>query len=181
MSDPPKNQRRRWPVTTLTVLAVTAAVTVSQLWSPAVVLAFMRVPNEIGKQEYWRLITSLLVHDEGWWQIVFNLSLLLVAGTWMERLVGCAEWLLLYFAAGLLGQVAGLFWQPSGAGNSVAVCGLLGALACWMLQSNRLQLRFGGAVILLGGAFLTYSRDIHGPPILLGSTLALLRPWSRGS
>jgi rhomboid protease GluP len=165
---------RKWPVTTLAVLTVTAAVTASQLWIPSVLPTFKRVPNEIADGEYWRLGTSLLVHDGGWRQIVFNLSLLLVAGVWTERLVCAGEWLLLYFAAGISGQVAGLFWQPSGAGNSVASCGLVGTVACWMLRSPRPPFRFGGALLLLGSGFLVYFRDIHGPPLLTGATLALL-------
>ena len=174
MSHSDKGAAHQWPVTTLAVFAVTAAVTASQLRIPSLVPALQRFPNEIAHREYWRLITSLLVHDEGWRQVVFNLIMLIVAGTWAERIFRGREWLLLYLSAGILGQVAGLYWQPRGAGNSVAVCGLVGAVACWMLRSTRLQFRFGGALLLCGGALLTYLRDIHGPPLFLGAAIAQL-------
>jgi hypothetical protein len=37
--------------------------------------------------------------------------------------------LVCYLAGGLTGQLFGLAWQPVGGGNSVAICGLAGALA----------------------------------------------------
>jgi hypothetical protein len=38
-----------------------------------------------------------------------------------------------YFGAGLAGELAGYAWQPRGAGNSVAICGLAGALVVALL------------------------------------------------
>jgi hypothetical protein len=58
-----------------------------------------------------------------------------------------------YLGAGLTGQVAGVFWQPVGAGNSVAVCGLAGLLA-WSLCHERMPGWGGSAVALWLGALL---------------------------
>ena len=39
-----------------------------------------------------------------------------------------------FFAGGISGNVIGYFWQPYGAGNSIAFYGLLGLLAAWLLS-----------------------------------------------
>jgi hypothetical protein len=41
-----------------------------------------------------------------------------------------------YLGAGLVGELAGYVWQPRGAGNSVAICGLAGALTVALLEGR---------------------------------------------
>jgi rhomboid protease GluP len=90
----------------------------------------------------------------------------------VERIFGGRRWLVLYFAAGVTGEIAGFAWKPRGAGSSVAICGLVGALGAWLLRnSSPIQSRFGGVVILTGAAILTALRDLHGPPLLMGIAL----------
>ena len=54
-----------------------------------------------------------------------------------------------YFGAGIVGGLVGYAWQPVGAGNSVAVCGLAGliAVACWRRDAR--QPAFGAFALLL--------------------------------
>src|SRR5690606_23651179 len=76
--------------------------------------------------EWWRFVTTWLVLTEGWAQIAVNSIGLLILGTLAERSQGRLWWLVAYVVAGLAGEIAGLFWQPVGGGNSVAICGLIG-------------------------------------------------------
>jgi rhomboid protease GluP len=81
----------------------------------------------------------------------------------------------------LFGEVAGLAWHPSGAGSSVAVCGLLGALAIVLWRRvQTLGARVGASILIAMGAALTLSADLHGPPILAGAIVALVLHRSAG-
>ena len=82
--------------------------------------------------EWWRVVTALFAYDDGPVQklgIVFGV---LALGIVAERKIGTVEWLIIAFVSGLAGQIVGLWWQPVGAGSSVAVAGLLGATATWL-------------------------------------------------
>lgn len=163
----------RLQVATLSILLVTGVLTGLQFAFPQVLAALMRTPAAITNHEWWRFVTPLFVHDEGWKQIAFNFPALLIIGTLTEHLFGSRQVLFLYFVSGFVGEIAGLAWNPYGAGASVAGAGLLGALAFWMLAKNRTPpAMFGAIVILAGAAILTGIKDLHGPPILAGAALA---------
>jgi rhomboid protease GluP len=171
-----------WPVVTISVLAVTACFTAAQFIWPTVLETLCRDGPRFHSGQYWRLITPILVHDEGWRQIVFNFTAIAIIGSIVERIYGPWRWMLFYLAAGLAGEVAGYFWQPQGAGASVAGAGLLGALLIWLVARPRLPLpaRLGGVFGLLAAATLTVLHDIHGPSILGGTALAsefAIRHW----
>ena len=161
------------PVATLSILLVTGVVTGLQFAFPQVLTALMRTPAAVTDHEWWRFVTPLFVHADGWKQITFVFPAVLIVGTLAERLFGSRQLLLLYFVSGFIGEAAGLAWQPYGAGASIAGAGLLGALACWMLAKNRRPPAMLGAfVILAGAAILAGMKDLHGPPILAGAALA---------
>ena len=163
------------PWATITVLSITAVATAAQFAHPAVLSTLERTPEALQRHQYWRLITPLLVHSDGWTQIAFNFSAIAITGYFAERIFGPRLWLVLYFLPGMLGEIAGYVWQPSGAGASVAGAGLLGALAIWTWQSVRVpQARFGSLVILAGAIVLTGTHDIHGPPLLAGACIAFV-------
>jgi rhomboid protease GluP len=167
--------RRRISVATLTVLAITGLLTSLQFVFPEILTALRRNPEALHAGEWWRIITPLFVHAEGWPQILFNFTAIAIVGTIVERLYGSRLWLLFYFAGGLTGEIAGYAWKPHGAGASVGGAGLLGALATWLLsRKTPLQPRIGGGLLLLGAVVLTAFRDLHGPPILLGAGVAAL-------
>jgi membrane associated rhomboid family serine protease len=120
----------RLPVLTGAALALTGAVSIAGLVAPSLVDALGREPVALSEGQLWRLLTSLLVQDGGVPGTVLNLVGLAVLGALVERRVGRGWWLAGYLGAGLVGEVVGWAgWQPSGAGNSVAVCGLAGVLA----------------------------------------------------
>jgi len=157
---------------TIVVLLLTGVVTSSQFYLPSVLPLLERTPTALHNHEWWRLITPLFVHSDGWRQIAFNFAAIVVVGTFVERILGRWPWLLLYFTCGFIGETAGYAWKPSGAGNSVAGAGLLGALAIWLVtQTKTVQGKSGGAILLLGGAILTCAKDLHGPPLLAGAVM----------
>jgi membrane associated rhomboid family serine protease len=124
---------RRWPIATVSVLAVTVVVTVLQFPFPAVRLALWRDPAALAAGQWWRLVTALFVQYDPWWQIVIVFALIAGIGAIAERLFGPGRWLLLYVGCGVVGQAFGFRWQPYDAGASVAGAGLLGAVCAWLL------------------------------------------------
>ncbi len=62
---------------------------------------------------------------------------------------------MLYLAAGIVGELVGLEWQPHGAGNSVAALGLVGALVVDALRGRDpalLPLGYATVVLVILGA-----------------------------
>jgi rhomboid protease GluP len=166
--------QQRPPYATLAVFILTAICTAFEFTRHSVVPALERTPAALASHQWWRLITPLFVNPEGWRQIAVNFTALAILGTIVERRFGAARWLILYFASGLVGELAGYAWKPLGAGSSVAIAGLLGALAAILAWAAAPQGRVGTAMILGGALVLCYFRDMHGPPILIGFALAAL-------
>ena len=163
---------KQYPIATIIVLVATGVLTALQFAYPEIVSLLERTPVGISQNQWWRLITPLFVHPEGWRQIAFNFPSILVVGVLVERIFGSWRWLVLYFVSGFIGELAGYAWKPVGAGASVAGAGLLGALGIWLIRENRSpQAVTGGGIILVGGAILATLMDIHGLPILAGACL----------
>jgi rhomboid protease GluP len=168
------------PWTTVSVFSTTALLTGLQLVFPALLDALARTPAALSG-DWWRFLTPILINRGGAREIAFNLVSLAIVGVLAERCWGPRRWLVFYLVGGLVGQCAGLAWKPYGAGCSVAVCGLLGGLAAWLLLRVRTwQARMGCAVIVVGALALVVVRDLHGPPLLAGAALGavLLRQRS---
>jgi membrane associated rhomboid family serine protease len=139
-----------------------------QFHIPGLLPALRRSPA--ATHEWWRLITPIFVNRGGWLEIGVNLATLATIGILAERLWPPRAWLLLYFGGGVVGEFAGIQWKPEGAGNSVAVCGLLGGISAWLLLHGR---RPAGVAMLLPGALLTLFQNLHGPPLLAGALIGL--------
>ena len=118
---------QRPPVVTAVVFVITATTSVLGLLIPGMLAALQRTPQGL-HGDWWRSFTALLVQDGGVVGTLSNLAFLLVMGVVAEQVLGAWRWLVCYFGAGLVGELAGYVWQPRGAGNSVAICGLAGAL-----------------------------------------------------
>jgi rhomboid protease GluP len=173
---------KRFPVATVSVFLITAIVTALQFAFPGMLEALRRDGAAFAQHEWWRLITPLFVNAEGWRQIAFVFPAMLIVGVLVERLFGNWRWLVLYFGGGIAGELAGYAWKPIGAGASVAVAGLLGALAAWLIMENRRpQGIAGGLFIVVGAIVLTCVKDLHGPPILTGAVMGwwMLRSETR--
>jgi membrane associated rhomboid family serine protease len=156
---------RRPPVVTAVVLVVTATTSVLGLLVPGVLAALQRTPQGL-HGDWWRTFTSLFVQDGGVAGTISNLAFLLVMGVLAEQVLAAWQWLVCYFGAGLVGQLAGYAWQPRGAGNSVAICGLAGALTVALAVEARVP-RLAPVVLAYWAAALLGAR--WGPgPLLVG-------------
>ncbi len=163
------------PKAALTVLFITGIMTGLQFFFPILIVALERTPGMLASGQWWRLITPILINPEGWLQITFNFLGIAIIGTIVERLFGSRRWLVLYLVGAVVGELSGMVWKPEGAGSSVAVCGLLGGLAAWLLWRKKpIQPRLGGAIIVLGALVLTGIRDLHGPPMVAGALSAAI-------
>lgn len=169
---------RRIPWLTLTVFALTSIVTAAMyLKWPELGPLLERDPRML-HGEWWRFATTWFVLTDGWAQIVINSIGLLAYGVLVERTIGRVWWLFAYVGAGLAGEVAGIFWQPVGGGNSVAICGLIGLFSVWQAVSRKSlgPPRLLGAMAWGGIAlWLVLGSDIHGAALLAGFGIGALR------
>jgi len=79
----------------------------------------------------WTIITNLFVHG-GLWHIIFNMISLYFLGSFLVRIVGEKNFLKIYFAGGLLGNIFYIFWGSQylpAIGASGAIFALGGTLA----------------------------------------------------
>ncbi|MER6761407.1 MULTISPECIES: rhomboid family intramembrane serine protease [Amycolatopsis] len=169
----------RCPVLTGAVFLATAAVLIAQLADPSLFDRFKRDATAIDAGEWWRLLTGMFFQDGKLFGGLFNLVALAVVGTLAEWCFGRVSWFILYFGCGLFGQFLSYVWlNQVGAGNSMCVAGLLGALAVIVLRARATQPPQGlylAALLIVPLAVLdTVLHDNHGMPALLGVALGLL-------
>ncbi len=169
----------RRPYLTAVVFAVTLACGIAQLVHPPLYDAMHRDAARIDAGEWYRLVTGMFFQD-GWaFGLTSNLVWLAVFGTLAERVFGRARWLVLYFGCGLFGQVMSYLWlNPVGAGNSMCVVGLIGALAAVVMVASRrygvvlpVQFRVLAFALPVLAVVDTVVHDNHGLPLLLGLAL----------
>jgi rhomboid protease GluP len=91
--------------------------------------------------QYWRLFTSMFLHDPtNVLHIALNMLSLFFVGRFVEILFGKWRYLLIYFLAGLGGNILYLVLAPSGPpslGASGAIFGVFGALGIFYLLNRR--------------------------------------------
>jgi rhomboid protease GluP len=172
----------KMPRATSVVLSITVLVTGLQWMIPGLPQLMQRSPAVLTSGEWWRLITAMFINRTDSAELILNLVALLAVGALVERCWGSRRWLLFYFVGGLIGESAGLAWKPTGMGSSVAVCGLLGALAVWLLiRARSARTRIAGAAVILGGIGLTALQNLHGPPLLACACIGGVMLWGTES
>ncbi len=91
--------------------------------------------------QYWRLFTSMFLHDPtNILHIALNMLSLFFVGRFVEILFGKWRYLLIYFLAGLGGNILYLVLSPAGPpslGASGAIFGIFGALGIFYLLNRR--------------------------------------------
>jgi membrane associated rhomboid family serine protease len=160
---------RRFPRLTTVVFALTAAMSLAQLADPSLLGRLERTPAEL-HGDWWRIVTALFVQDGGVIGAVSNLAFLAVIGAIAEQILSWPRWLAHYFGVGILTELIATEWQPVGGGNSIAVCGLTGAVAVAAWRENaRLPRATPQAVLLWCGALLG---TLFWPLIVVGVAAA---------
>jgi rhomboid protease GluP len=172
----------RLPVLTGAVFLVTLACGIAQLVHPSLFDFVVRDAARIDAGQWYRLVTGMFFQD-GWaFGLASNLLWLAMVGTLAERVFGRARWLAFYFGCGLFGQFMSYVWlSPVGAGNSMCVAGLIGALAVLAMVASRrygvvlpVQVRILAFAVPVLAIVDTVLHDNHGLPCLLGMALGFL-------
>jgi rhomboid protease GluP len=161
-------------------LLVTIVLSILQWPYPAILHTLERDPNGLATGQWWRLVTAGFVQSSGLVQTVVNLPALALVGAVAETVLGRGRWLLVYLASGIAANaVSAAGWAPTGAGSSVFICGLVGALATGYLiiATDWTLPRRLAPLVPLAGVVLCLLANNHGIGLLAGSALgALLTP-----
>jgi hypothetical protein len=99
--------------------------------------------------DWWRTATALFVQDGGLIGGASNLLFLASVGTLAEQVISRPRWLVHYFGVGLFTELVAYALQPVGGGNSIAVCGLTGAVALAAWRDDPRLPRVATAAILV--------------------------------
>lgn len=161
--------RRPVPRAAVGLVATMAVLGVAQEVVPVMVDALERHPHGA----WWRAVTALMVQSSGWSQLLFNVAALAVVAPVAERHFG-PWWMLLVFAAsGVTAQAVSMGgWSVQGGGDSVAICGLVGALATWYaVRGSVVALRRVAPLIPAAGLVLCLLTNNHGMGLLVGCAL----------
>jgi rhomboid protease GluP len=144
--------------------------------------------------QWWRLVSSMFVHF-GIIHISLNMWCLWNLGRAAERLLGRFSYLLAYFASGIFGSIASVYWHPlgAGAGASGAIFGLAGVLVSFVylkktpshLQIDRRMLSSLGTFIfynlIYGAAIPGISNAAHLGGLLMGLAVGAVLPSAAAS
>jgi len=90
--------------------------------------------------QYWRLFTSMFLHDpSNILHLALNMLSLFFVGRFVEILFGKWRYIVIYLLSGLCGNILYLFLAPTGAslGASGAIFGIFGALGVFYLMNRR--------------------------------------------
>ncbi|MFD8142864.1 rhomboid family intramembrane serine protease [Streptomyces sp. NPDC059708] len=157
--------RRPVPVVAAGLVAVMVVLGVAQSLVPGMVGALAREPGGA----WWRAVTALGVQSSGWGQLLINLAALAVVAPVAERRFG-PWWTALVFAvSGVAAQAVSMAgWSPRGGGDSVAVCGLVGALAAWYAVRGTGAPRRAALLVPASGLVLCLLANNHGVGLLVG-------------
>ena len=167
--------RRVWarpvPWVAAGLVALLTVMAVVQVVHPAVIGDLQRDPGG----GWWRCGTALLVQSSGGVQLVFNWAALVVVAPIAERTIGPTAALAVYLIAGVTAQaVSAAGWSPHGGGDSVAICGLVGALAVrYLLRGPRPGLRRLTLLIPAATLVLLLLTNNHGVGLAVGCLLGL--------
>lgn len=103
----------------------------------------------IMRGEYWRLITPMFLHGDIF-HIMFNSYSTYAIGPTVEKLFGGARFLVIYFFAGIMGNIASFaFSTHMSVGASGAIFGLLGALVYLIRKDRRIfKSSFGMGIVV---------------------------------
>ncbi|MFF4160643.1 rhomboid family intramembrane serine protease [Streptomyces sp. NPDC001678] len=161
--------RRPVPRAAVGLVATMAVLGVAQEVVPAMIDALERHPHGA----WWRAVTALMVQSSGWSQLLFNLAALAVVAPVAERHFGPWRMLLVFAASGVTAQAVSMAgWSLQGGGDSVAICGLVGALATWYaVRGSVVALRRVAPLIPAAGLVLCFVTNNHGMGLLVGCVL----------
>lgn len=167
------NFRRLW--ISISIISLTFIVTSLQFVFPEIINALDRNKDALLSGEVWRLISPLFIQPMGIGQCLFNglffVAFLPIAEHFYGRRV-----VLIYFGAGLAGQIVNFYWNAGRGGSSTALYGTMGSLLMYILLNRKTFPR--GYILIpmagfLGATVLCFFKDGHAPSLLVGGILSL--------
>lgn len=110
-------------------------------------------------EEWWRLITNIFVHS-GIIHLAGNMIALLIAGSFLEPMLGKMRYLAAYLCAGIMGSMASILWHRNemivSAGASGAVFGLFG-VALALLSTRLIPKQIRSTLLATTLGFVVYN------------------------
>jgi membrane associated rhomboid family serine protease len=161
--------RRPVPWAAAVLMGVMTAMAVVQTVAPGIMPHLERAPHG----PWWRVVTALLVQTSGWVQLAFNLAALAVVAPVAERRLGALWMSVVFLLSGVAAHVVSMAgWSVHGGGDSVGICGLVGALATsYALSGWQRRLRLLSVLVLAAGGVLCLLENNHGIGVLTGVVL----------
>jgi len=122
----------------------------------------------VAEGEWWRMVTGGFLHA-GFIHLAFNMFLLWMLGSQLERILGGTSYLILYFASLLSGALGVMLLDPLAltVGASGAVFGLMGATVIYQLRRGVSPWSNGIGTLLIINLIFTFAR----PNISVGGHL----------
>ncbi|MEU3466873.1 rhomboid family intramembrane serine protease [Streptomyces sp. NPDC006687] len=164
--------RRPVPPVAAGLVAVMAVLGAVQTAVPAMVGALERKPDGA----WWRAVTALLVQSSGGVQLLFNLVALAAVVPVAERWFGPWRTVLVLAVSGVAAQAVSMAgWSTRGGGDSVAICGLVGALAtAYAARGGVAALRRAALLVPAAALVLCLLANNHGVGLLVGCLLGVV-------
>jgi rhomboid protease GluP len=106
----------------------------------------IKLNDKIINGQFWRLLIPVFLHDIPLpLHILVNSYSLYVLGQYVERIFGHYKFIIVYLAAGIMGNIASFAFSPHPAiGASGAIFGLLGAVLYYGLENPKVFKKYFG-------------------------------------
>jgi membrane associated rhomboid family serine protease len=164
-----RNSAKRFAGITILFSVILLLCLIFQVIFPDILLKFQRNTTLIHEGEWWRICTALFFQDGFIFGGVTNIIFLLMIGTVAEQIISRAAWITVYLLTGCLAELVAMYWQPIGAGNSIAYFGLASTIVLYIILKKRKGLAMYAAIISVVSATLLLIRtDIHGAAFFIG-------------
>ncbi len=112
---------------TLYIVSALIVVFIMQQMLPEEMYSFRLVSSE-AKEKPWTLLTTIFLHS-GVVHLLYNIVGLALFGLIIEKMIGTARLLAVFFSAGLVSSIASALFYDSAIGASGAIFGIIGAVA----------------------------------------------------
>jgi len=109
--------------------------------------------------QIWRFVSSLFLHADII-HLIYNLFALLLFGFILERIIGSRNFLIVFFASGIIGNLIGVNFYSFSLGASGAIYGVIGCVA--VLNPMMMVWAFGILMPMFIAAILWIAGDILG-------------------
>jgi membrane associated rhomboid family serine protease len=170
----------------MTILGINVVMFALQRIYPEITARLVMAPSRVAEGEWWRLLTSMVLHSPTFiFHIVMNSLVLWIYGPHVEQAFGTTRFVIMYVVAGFTGSaVSYAFGDFMGAslGASGAIFGIAGVLLVYLFRRRsssfvyaemRSVMLFVGLNLLLGFTISGIDYWAHIGGLLAGMGLAL--------